>query len=74
MFAVSIQAQAMGRIVARADKGAKRRDVIAPLYGGDYTRKKKLLEQQKKGKEKLKARGQMRIPPEVFVKIFTSSN
>ncbi|MFA5742595.1 MAG: translation elongation factor 4 [Candidatus Paceibacterota bacterium] len=74
MFAVSIQACSMGRIVARADKSAKRRDVIAPLYGGDYTRKKKLLEQQKKGKEKLKARGQMRIPPEVFVKIFTSSN
>lgn len=73
MFAVSIQAQAMGRVVARADKGAKRRDVIAPLYGGDYTRKRKLLEQQKKGKEKLKNRGQLRIPPEVFVKIFTSS-
>jgi len=73
MFAVSIQAQVGGRIVARGDKGAKRRDVIAPLYGGDYTRKKKLLEQQKKGKEKLKSRGQLRIPPEVFVKIFTSS-
>jgi len=74
MFAVSIQAYSSGRIVARADKSAKRRDVIAPLYGGDYTRKKKLLEQQKKGKEKLKGRGQLRIPPEVFVKIFTSAN
>jgi len=73
MFSVSIQAQAMGRVIARGDKGAKRRDVTAPLYGGDYTRKRKLLEQQKKGKEKLKARGQLRIPPEVFVKIFTSS-
>lgn len=73
MFSVSIQAQTMGRVVARADKGAKRRDVIAPLYGGDYTRKRKLLENQKKGKEKLKTRGQLKIPPEVFVKIFTSS-
>ncbi|MDO8663421.1 MAG: translation elongation factor 4 [Candidatus Wildermuthbacteria bacterium] len=72
LFAVSIQAVISGKIIARETISAKRRDVIAPLYGGDYTRKKKLLEKQKKGKEKLKGRADIRIPPEVFLKIFKS--
>ncbi|MBS3140230.1 translation elongation factor 4, partial [Candidatus Woesearchaeota archaeon] len=48
---------------------SKGKDVIAPLYGGDYTRKKKLLEIQKKGKKELKAKGEIRIPSQVFIKM-----
>lgn len=70
LFSVPLQAAVYGRILAREDVKARRRDVIAPLYGGDYTRKRKLLEKQKKGKEKLKGRGKVRIPPEVYLKIF----
>ncbi|PIW90480.1 MAG: hypothetical protein COZ92_00715, partial [Candidatus Nealsonbacteria bacterium CG_4_8_14_3_um_filter_40_11] len=51
---------------------AKRRDVIAPLYGGDYTRKRKLLEKQKKGKKELKEKGRILIPPKVFLEMFRS--
>ena len=70
LFSVALQAQANGRIIARENIKAKRRDVIAPLYGGDYSRKKKLLERQKKGKKKLKNRGQIHIPPKVFLEVF----
>ena len=72
LFEVPIQARIGGQIVARATLKAKRRDVIAPLYGGDYSRKRKLLEKQKKGKEKLKERKQFSIPGEVFLKMFTN--
>ena len=72
MFAVPLQAAVGGKIVARETLGAKRKDVLAPLYGGDYSRKRKLLEKQKKGKEKLRTRGQLRIPPKVFLDIFKS--
>ena len=57
------------RIVARETIPALRKDVIAPLYGGDYTRKKKLLEIQKKGKKELAAKGRIRIPTEVFINL-----
>jgi len=72
MFTVAIQAKVGGNIIARETISARRKDVIAPLYGGDYTRKRKLLEKQKKGKEKLKQRGKLKIPSEVFLKVFGS--
>jgi len=72
LFSVPIQAVVSGNIVARETISARRRDVIAPLYGGDYTRKRKLLEKQKKGKQELKEKGRVRIPPRVFLEIFRS--
>lgn len=70
LFSVSIQAVFFGKIIARETISAKRRDVTAPLYGGDYTRKRKLLEKQKKGKKELEEKGRIRIPPKVFLEIF----
>jgi len=68
-FAVPIQAVVGGKIIARETKKAMRKDVISGLYGGDYTRKKKLLEKQKKGKKKLTKFGKVNLPSEVFLKI-----
>jgi len=73
MFALPIQAVIGGKVIARETLGAKRRDVTAPLYGGDVTRKNKLLKQQKEGKKKLAARSQINIPPQVFLEMFKSS-
>ncbi|MDO8558722.1 MAG: elongation factor 4, partial [bacterium] len=69
LFSVPLQAAIGGKIIARETIGSKGKDVIAPLYGGDYTRKKKLLEIQKKGKKELKAKGEIRIPAQVFIKM-----
>jgi len=71
-FSVALQAIVGGKIIARETVKARRKDVTASLYGGDYTRKRKLLEKQKKGKKKLKKTGKVRIPPKVFLEIFRS--
>ncbi len=72
LFSVPLQAALEGKIIARETIKAKRKDVLQPLYGGDYTRKRKLLEKQKRGKKKLKEKGRIRLSPKVFLEMFKS--
>ncbi len=69
MFDVAIQAASGGRIISRANVKALRKDVLAKCYGGDISRKKKLLEKQKKGKKRLKMIGNVEIPQDAFMAV-----
>jgi GTP-binding protein LepA len=74
MFTMKIQGRALGRIISSRTLSGMKKDVTQHMYGGDITRKMKLREKQKKGKKKMKERGRVNIPQDVFLKMMRASD